>query len=423
MKNVDCKRAGGTFRHCHVTLHTRKENELADKLTRSSTNGDAFTVDILKHIHDALRYPGIRRMVHYERTTTSAGLCGRYQTLDCTVAGTCLSKAVTLSVSDHCSCQSNPSLGTIQHRHERACAIMHQQLIYSLLTVLDDYSRFPFCISNKKSSGSTVIKCLHSLFSVFGAPMWMPTSHAQSFMSEELQRHDRENGIGTCRTTPGNPTGEGPVERYKALVMATRLTLSSRNLDVKNQKQCWLLLCTRSGHYCRHNASWTNSKYPCRSMYGYSMQSGLAKGSDWLGNEETRPFVKVWSPCWWGGALEVSHQYTHTRYPDGLESTVSAQHLVPAGEALVDDRDSLHAPYQMMQPATEQLSDQSESDAELHSASANNITQTLDSQAQRDLDTKMPRKIQLQHSGVPRGSLEPLSQWIWDILEKLCHRH
>ncbi len=66
-----------------------------------------------------------------------------------------------------------------------------------ILTIVYEYSRFPFTFPTKNLYSSTVIECLHSLFSVFGAPAYVHSDRGQSFMSQELHQYLRGNGIAT----------------------------------------------------------------------------------------------------------------------------------------------------------------------------------------------------------------------------------
>ena len=87
-----------------------------------------------------------------------------------------------------------------------------------LLTIIDEYSRFPPAFPVKDVSTPTVIKYLGNLFSIFGIPGYVHSDHGPSFMSEELKRWLFEKGIPSSRTTPYNPQGNGQVERYNGII-------------------------------------------------------------------------------------------------------------------------------------------------------------------------------------------------------------
>ena len=87
-----------------------------------------------------------------------------------------------------------------------------------MLTIVDEYSRFPFAFPIKSVNSKTVIECLHWFFSMFGAPAYVHSDRGQLFLSQDVQQYLRGNGIATSRTTPYNPTGNGQVERYNGII-------------------------------------------------------------------------------------------------------------------------------------------------------------------------------------------------------------
>ena len=81
-----------------------------------------------------------------------------------------------------------------------------------ILTIIDDYSRFPFAFSTKRINSITVMECLHRLFSMFDIPAYVLSDRAQSFLSQDVQQYLTGSRIATSRTIPYNPTGNGQVE-------------------------------------------------------------------------------------------------------------------------------------------------------------------------------------------------------------------
>ena len=82
------------------------------------------------------------------------------------------------------------------------------------MNIVDEYSRFPFVFPCSDISTSTVIKCLTTLFSLFGMPAFVHSDRGASFMSHELEAFLREKGVATSRI----PAGNGQVERYNGIV-------------------------------------------------------------------------------------------------------------------------------------------------------------------------------------------------------------
>lgn len=57
-----------------------------------------------------------------------------------------------------------------------------------LLTIIDGYSRFPFVYPCPDTSTSSVIKCLRSLFALYGAPTYIHSDRRTLFISEQLRQ-------------------------------------------------------------------------------------------------------------------------------------------------------------------------------------------------------------------------------------------
>ena len=63
-----------------------------------------------------------------------------------------------------------------------------------ILTVIDEFSRFPFALPCSNMTTGTVIQCLVQLFSNFGISAYIHTDRGTSFMSEELKEFLLKNG-------------------------------------------------------------------------------------------------------------------------------------------------------------------------------------------------------------------------------------
>jgi len=90
-----------------------------------------------------------------------------------------------------------------------------------MLTIIDEFSRFPFAFPCQDMSFSTVINKLKQLFSVFGTPSYIHSDQRSSFVSQELKEFLTQNGIASSRTTAYNPQCNGQVERYNGIIWRT----------------------------------------------------------------------------------------------------------------------------------------------------------------------------------------------------------
>jgi len=101
------------------------------------------------------------------------------------------------------------------------------------LTVIDEYSQFPFVIPTPDLSTATVIKCLNSIFSMCGMPEYVHSDRGKSFMSAELVNYLTSRGIASSHSTLYHPISNGQVERYNGIVWkAVRLALASDDIPV-----------------------------------------------------------------------------------------------------------------------------------------------------------------------------------------------
>ena len=82
--------------------------------------------------------------------------------------------------------------------------------------VVYEYSRFPFAFACKDASASSVVKCLSTLFSLFGFP-----SYVHSDRVEELKDYLHSRGIATSHSTPYHSTGNSQCERFNQTIWKT----------------------------------------------------------------------------------------------------------------------------------------------------------------------------------------------------------
>ena len=143
-------------------------------------------------------------------------------------------------------------------------------------------------------STSTVIKCLTTLFSLFGTPAFVHSDRGASFMSHELQAFLREKVVATSRTTSYNPAGNGQVERYNGIIWkAVEMSLKPKNLHTKYWQvvlpdvlhSIRSLLCTATNE-TPHERFFT---FPRRSSSGASIPTWMAEPGAVLLKRHVRP--------------------------------------------------------------------------------------------------------------------------------------
>ncbi|KRZ74453.1 Uncharacterized protein T10_6152 [Trichinella papuae] len=236
-----------------------------------------------RHITNNLCHPGVTRMAHYARSKNLPYTIEEIQrmTISCRVCAELkprffkgdsekLIKA-TIPFERLNIDFKRPLPSTSSNRYT--------------LTVVDEYSRFPFALPWPDTSSQTVSKCLTQLFYLFGKPAYIYTDCGSSFMSNDLKTCLHSLGVVTSRTTAYNPQATNTCGYIPLYV-------------VNNTGSC------------------TNETTEL--------------------NKQTRPPRRRR-----GEILEANPKYAHVRLTDGRETTVSARHLAPAGgKCIVEDGNS-----------------------------------------------------------------------------------
>ena len=92
-----------------------------------------------------------------------------------------------------------------------------------ILTIIDEYSRFPFAYPCKDMTSGTVIKCFNNLFSLFGMPGFVHNDRAPDFLSTEITQYLHSKGIATSRTSCYNPKGNSTAKLKSIMVLCGKL--------------------------------------------------------------------------------------------------------------------------------------------------------------------------------------------------------
>jgi len=202
-----------------------------------------------------------------------------------------------------------------------------------LLTIVDEYSRFPFAFPCSDMFTSTVIKCLNQLFSIFGMPAFIHSDRGSSFMSTELTKFLCDKGVAMSHTTSYNPQSNGQVERLNGTLWKTVcLALKTRNIPLTHWEvvlpdalhSLRSLLCTATN--CTPHERIFH--HPRRSTSGTSLPSWLSvPGPVYLKrcdrSSKYDPLVEEVE------LVMCNPQYAHIKHADGKQETVSLRRLSP----------------------------------------------------------------------------------------------
>ena len=229
-----------------------------------------------------------------------------------------------------------------------------------MLTVVDEFSRFPFAFPCRDVSASTVISCMDQLFSIFGMPSYVHSDRGTGFMSKELREYLHGRGIATSRTTPYNPQGNGQCERYNGIVWRTvQLALKSRKLPTS----AWERVLPDALHSIRSLLCTSTNATPHERLFNYQRRSTSGTSvPSWLNtpgpvllkkhvrNSKYDPLVDE------AELIEANPQYAHVRLQDGCEKTVSLRDLAPFTPLPVEEGPSVE-PRPAEAPATRPIAE------------------------------------------------------------------
>ena len=318
-----------------ISYRPGKDNVVADSFSRvycSSINSDS-----LYDLHNALCHPGVTRMAAFVRSRNLPYSVEdvRKMTSSCKICAECKPRFYVPPNKVNLIKATQP-FERLNLDFKGPLPLSENKNRY-ILTVIDEYSRYPFAIPCKNVSAHTVYEALCQLFSMFGMTGYVHSDRGSGFMSKELRGYLNERGIACSRTTPYHPQGNGLVERYNGIIWKTvSLSLKSHNLPVER----WEAVLPDALHSIRSLISTATNCSPHERMFNFQRRthSGLALPS-WLsspGKVLLRRFVRrsKYDPLVDEVELiEANPTYAYIRYPDGRESSVSVRDLAPCGNS------------------------------------------------------------------------------------------
>ncbi|KAL7633690.1 UNVERIFIED_CONTAM: hypothetical protein RMT77_015644 [Armadillidium vulgare] len=315
-----------------------KDNIPADTLSRSlcaSVDG----TDSLLQLHNSLCHPEVARMAHFIRCKNLPYSVEdvKRMTKFCSICAECKPRFYKPPSSVLVKASSPFERLNIDFKGPLPSSSCNKYM----LTIIDEYSRFPFMYPCSDMSAKTVIRCLSQLFSIFGLPSYVHSDRGTAFMSQELKQFLHGFGVATSRTTPYNPQGNGQCERYNGIIWKTiSLALKSRNLQVAQ----WEQVLPQALHSIRSLLTTSTNETPHERLFnyqrkssnGYTIPTWLSSPGPVLVRKQVRqskfdPLVEE------AELLEVNPRYAFVRFSNGRESTVSLRDLAPCGNQNTND--------------------------------------------------------------------------------------
>lgn len=203
-----------------------------------------------------------------------------------------------------------------------------------LLVVVDEYSRFPFAFATHDTATDTVIRCLTTLFAIFGMPECVHSDRGTGFSSKQFRHFLLSNNVAQSFTTPYNPQGNGQVERYNGVLWnSLQMACRTRSLNVN----CWEQVLPVVLHSMRSLLCTATNTTPHERLFKHERKtaSGLPVPT-WLMSAKTAllhyPRSSKYDPAVQEvDIVDVNPTYARVRLPSGREPLVSLRHLAPAG--------------------------------------------------------------------------------------------
>lgn len=193
----------------HISYRPGSQNPAADTFSRIAAI--CHPLQELRNLHDQLCHPGVTRLSHF--------VCQR--NLRFTQEQV---KTVTNSCKSCMFCK--PKFLNLQGTLINATAPFQKLNIdfkgplplskkgnRFLLTIIDEYSRFPFAYPCRDTKSSTINQCFNNLFSMFGMHEMVHNDQGTNFLSEETQSYLLIKSIATSKTSRYNPRCNGQVEK------------------------------------------------------------------------------------------------------------------------------------------------------------------------------------------------------------------
>ncbi len=308
------------------------ENVTADCLSRAYCSAVSSN-PTLNQIHADLCHPGVVRLYHFVRSKNLP------YSLDDVKRVTLTSQCVICAkIKPHFHKPNNPPLIEATKPFDRISidfkgALPSQSRNKFILTIIDEYSRFPFVYACPNMESSTIIRCLSDLFATFGTAGYVHSDNGPSLISEELRTFLMDHGIGYSNSAKYNPRGNGQVERYNGVIWKSiQLALSSKKLPITH----WELVIPEVLHSHRTLLCTATNQTPHERLFSFQRRS--ASGSSvpsWLlkqGNVLIKRHVRhsKYEPlCDEVELLSVNPTHAKVKYPSGREDSVSLRHLAP----------------------------------------------------------------------------------------------
>jgi len=306
-----------------------RENLSSDAISRLCS---LYSLENLKQLHQKLCHPGVRRLTHYVKENNLPFSINDIKQIceSCCSCRELKPRFYTTPRSKLISATKPFERLSIDFMGPKSSITTRKYI----LTVIDEYSRFPFAFPCKDQTTTEVINHLHHLFSIFGYPSKIHSDRGAQFESEEFRKFLNMHGIIHTRTTPYHPIGNGQCERFNGVIWrGVKLILHERHLPESHWEDVLqVVLDSQRSLLCT-----STNKTPHELMFQHSRQGNPSFSlPDWLqtkGPVLLRRFVRHSKSDPLVDRVELIDAnpfYSQIKYPSGRIDTVSTKDLAPS---------------------------------------------------------------------------------------------
>ena len=362
----------------NIQYRPGKKNIAPDTLTRAFCS--VMSHSQLQDIHNGLCHPGVTRLLHFVKSKNLP-----FSTDD--VKKVCSTCRICAEIKPTFYVPRDGTLIKATQPFERISIDFKGPLPSNtnnkyILTVVDEFTRFPFAFPCPNLYTSTVIKCLNQLFSLCGNPSYVHSDRGQSFMSCELKEYFNDRQIATSRSTPYHPIGNAQVERYNGIIWrAIKLDLKTCSLPISH----WETVLPNALQSIRTLLCTATNTTPHALFFNFVRRSPNGKAlPTWLTNPGRvflRKFVRNSKNDDVVEEVEltdVNPTYANVRFSDGRESTVSLRDLSPCPTENLPTSNKLHESTEIESNATRSLHINSDETIALENNDDNNPNKTTE---------------------------------------------
>jgi hypothetical protein len=253
-----------------VVYRPGKENVGADTLSRvgACAATRSHSIKDLEQLHDSLCHPGITRLFHYVKTKNLPFSIEEVKSV-CEPCDTCMKEKPRFLRTSGTLIKSTQPFQQLNIDFKGPLPSSTNGNRY-ILTLIDEYSRFPFAFPCKDMTSKTVIQCFNQLFSLFGMPNYVHNDRAPDFLSAEVKTYLHSKGIATSKTSRYNPRCNGQAERYNGIIWKTvRLALTSKRMNISS----WESVLPDALHSIRSLLCTATNETPHERLFSFNRKS------------------------------------------------------------------------------------------------------------------------------------------------------